>query len=124
MSVGIARLREDADTVRTGAIQKGEDPSLVDRALGRLRREAYRHRRAGPVAAGKGRSSRGRDPKIPDPDQLFEYRSKQPIHRPPPTSFAGLGHATRVTQLAFTGVGANQASCGSMATGSLPDTGN
>jgi len=56
--------------------------------------------------------SRGRDPKIPDPDQLFEYRSKQPIHRPPPTSFAGLGHATRVTQLAFTGVGANQTSCG------------
>ena len=33
MSVGLQRLREDADTIRDGAIRKGEDPSLVDRAL-------------------------------------------------------------------------------------------
>ena len=41
MSVGLQRLREDADTVRQGAIDKGEDPSIVDRALeldGRRRR--------------------------------------------------------------------------------------
>lgn len=33
MSVGIQRLREDAETVRRGAIAKGEDPALVDRAI-------------------------------------------------------------------------------------------
>jgi seryl-tRNA synthetase len=33
MSVGLQRLRDDADTIRRGAIAKGEDPSLVDRAV-------------------------------------------------------------------------------------------
>ena len=33
MSVGLQRLREDADRVRQGAIDKGEDPKLVDEAL-------------------------------------------------------------------------------------------
>jgi len=33
MSVGLQRLREDADTVRQGAVDKGEDPGIVDRAL-------------------------------------------------------------------------------------------
>jgi seryl-tRNA synthetase len=33
MSVGLPRLREDADTIRRGAIDKGEDPTIVDRAL-------------------------------------------------------------------------------------------
>ncbi len=33
MSVGLPRLREDAATVRQGAIDKGEDPTLVDEAL-------------------------------------------------------------------------------------------
>jgi seryl-tRNA synthetase len=33
VSVGLQRLREDAETVREGAIRKGEDPGLVDRAL-------------------------------------------------------------------------------------------
>ncbi len=33
MSVGLQRLRDDADTVRRGALVKGEDPALVDRAL-------------------------------------------------------------------------------------------
>ena len=33
MSVGLQRLREDADTIRDGAVRKGEDPALVDRAL-------------------------------------------------------------------------------------------
>lgn len=42
MSVGLARLREDAATVRDGAIAKGEDPGRVDAALAldRQRREA------------------------------------------------------------------------------------
>jgi seryl-tRNA synthetase len=33
MSVGLQRLREDADAIRRGAIDKGEDPTVVDRAL-------------------------------------------------------------------------------------------
>jgi seryl-tRNA synthetase len=33
MSVGLVRLREDADAIRKGAIDKGEDPTIVDRAL-------------------------------------------------------------------------------------------
>jgi seryl-tRNA synthetase len=33
MSVGLQRLREDAETVRKGAVDKGEDPAIVDRAL-------------------------------------------------------------------------------------------
>jgi seryl-tRNA synthetase len=33
VSVGAARLREDADAIRQGAIDKGEDPSTVDAAL-------------------------------------------------------------------------------------------
>ena len=56
-----------------------------DGALGCSRGEADRHRGTGLIAAGKAQSSRGRDLEIPDPDQPFEYRSKQPIHRPPPT---------------------------------------
>ena len=34
MSVGLLRLREDADAIRKGATDKGEDPRLVDQALG------------------------------------------------------------------------------------------
>jgi seryl-tRNA synthetase len=33
MSVGLARLREEADAIRQGAVDKGEDPALVDAAL-------------------------------------------------------------------------------------------
>ena len=33
MSVGLARLRSDADLIRKGAVDKREDPSLVDAAL-------------------------------------------------------------------------------------------
>ena len=33
MSVGLQRIREDADAVRKGAIDKGEDPRLVDQAI-------------------------------------------------------------------------------------------
>ncbi len=42
MSVGLARLREDAANVRAGAVAKGEDPARVDEALAldRQRREA------------------------------------------------------------------------------------
>ncbi|MET0772799.1 MAG: serine--tRNA ligase [Candidatus Limnocylindrales bacterium] len=42
MSVGLPRLRDDAATVRQGAIAKGEDPARVDEALAldRERREA------------------------------------------------------------------------------------
>jgi seryl-tRNA synthetase len=33
VSVGLPRLREEPDVIRQGAIDKGEDPTLVDRAL-------------------------------------------------------------------------------------------
>jgi seryl-tRNA synthetase len=33
VSVGLQRLREDADAVRKGALDKGEDPALIDAAL-------------------------------------------------------------------------------------------
>jgi seryl-tRNA synthetase len=33
VSVGLQRLRDDADAIRKGAIDKGEDPRLVDQAL-------------------------------------------------------------------------------------------
>ena len=33
MSVGMQRLRDDADALRRGAVDKGEDPAVVDRAL-------------------------------------------------------------------------------------------
>ncbi len=33
MSVGLQRLRDEPDRIRDGAVRKGEDPSVVDRAL-------------------------------------------------------------------------------------------
>ena len=33
MSVGLQRLREDSEAIRHGAVDKGEDPSIVDAAL-------------------------------------------------------------------------------------------
>ena len=33
MSIGLTRLREEPDRIRQGAIDKGEDPSVVDAAL-------------------------------------------------------------------------------------------
>ena len=33
MSVGLQRLREDTDAIRRGAVDKGEDPTIVDRTL-------------------------------------------------------------------------------------------
>ena len=33
MSVGVQRLREEPDRIRKGAIDKREDPALVDRAI-------------------------------------------------------------------------------------------
>ena len=33
MSVGLQRLRDEPDVIRQGAIDKGEDPAIVDRAL-------------------------------------------------------------------------------------------
>jgi seryl-tRNA synthetase len=33
MSVGLQRLRDDLDALRQGAVEKGDDPSLIDRAV-------------------------------------------------------------------------------------------
>ena len=45
MSVGAQRLRDEPEVIRKGAIDKGEDPALIDRALeldGRRRQLARR----------------------------------------------------------------------------------
>ena len=42
MSVGLQRLREDAEPIRQGAIDKGEDPAVVDAALALDERAAAR----------------------------------------------------------------------------------
>ena len=47
MSVGLQRLREEPEVIRQGALDKGEDASLVDAALDA--------RRAAPRAARRGR---------------------------------------------------------------------
>jgi hypothetical protein len=33
VSVGLARLRAEPDAIRKGAVDKGEDPALVDQAI-------------------------------------------------------------------------------------------
>jgi seryl-tRNA synthetase len=48
MSVGLARLRDEPDVLRTGALDKGEDPALVDNAL---RVDAERRRLLGEADA-------------------------------------------------------------------------
>ena len=48
MSVGLQRLREEADVVRRGALDKGEDPAVVDHAL------ALDERRRALLAEGDG----------------------------------------------------------------------
>ena len=52
MSVGLQRLREEPEVIREGAIRKGEDPGLVDRAL---ELDAERRRALGEVEAYKAR---------------------------------------------------------------------
>ncbi|HET7678139.1 MAG TPA: serine--tRNA ligase [Candidatus Limnocylindrales bacterium] len=78
MSVGLQRLREDADRIRQGAIDKGEDPAVVDEAL---RLEAERRRILGEsdaLKAERNDASRriggairgGADPKGPEVAEL------------------------------------------------------
>jgi seryl-tRNA synthetase len=54
MSVGLQRLREDADAIRKGAIDKGEDPALVDRRSSSTPRRA----RSSATATAQGRAQR------------------------------------------------------------------
>ena len=35
MSVGLQRLRDEPDVIRRGALDKGEDPGIVDQAIER-----------------------------------------------------------------------------------------
>ena len=51
MSVGVQRLRDEPDRIRQGAIDKREDPALVDRAIERRRAPA-------PAPGRVGRRSR------------------------------------------------------------------
>jgi seryl-tRNA synthetase len=52
VSVGLQRLREEPDVIRRGAIDKGEDPALVDKAL---EHDANRRRLLGEVEGYKAR---------------------------------------------------------------------
>ena len=52
MSVGLQRLRDEPEAIRAGAIAKGEDPALVDQALGH---DANRRRLLGEVEGYKAR---------------------------------------------------------------------
>jgi seryl-tRNA synthetase len=74
MSVGLQRLREDARAIRQGAVDKGEDPSIVDQALAAdaRRRELLAEgdqlkaeRNAGSKAIGEAIRA-GADPNGPD----------------------------------------------------------
>ncbi len=75
MSVGLQRIREDAERVRQGAIDKGEDPSLVDRAVTldaerrrqQAERDALKARRNELSETIGGRIRAGADPKV-DPE--------------------------------------------------------
>ena len=56
MSVGLQRLRDEPDAIRQGAIDKGEDPALVDRALELDARASATARRG---RGAQGRAERG-----------------------------------------------------------------
>ena len=56
MSVGVQRLREEPDRIRQGAIDKREDPSLVDRAI---EVDARRRRLQAGVRQPQGGAQRG-----------------------------------------------------------------
>ncbi|HJW20804.1 MAG TPA: serine--tRNA ligase [Candidatus Limnocylindrales bacterium] len=59
MSVGLARLRADAEAIRRGAVDKGEDPALIDEALAR---DARRRELQGEADALRGeRNTLSRD---------------------------------------------------------------
>ncbi|HEY6608792.1 MAG TPA: serine--tRNA ligase [Candidatus Limnocylindria bacterium] len=74
MSVGLQRLRDDADRLRAGAIDKGEDPGLVDRALELDERRRALVAEGDALKAGRNEASRrigeairsGADPNGPD----------------------------------------------------------
>jgi seryl-tRNA synthetase len=75
MSVGLQRIREDAERVRQGAIDKGEDPTIVDRAVTldaerrrqQAERDALKARRNELSEAIGARIRAGADPKA-DPE--------------------------------------------------------
>ena len=56
MSVGIQRLRDDADAIRQGALDKGEDAALVDQALAA---DEQRRHLLGDVDTAAGRAQAG-----------------------------------------------------------------
>ena len=103
MSVGVQRLRDEPDVIRQGAIDKGEDPSVVDRALeldGRRRRllgesealkaehagRGFRALKAEHVGRGfralkaecSGQGSQGRKSRLERLDCGLSPRSKEP----------------------------------------------
>ncbi|HEY6571652.1 MAG TPA: serine--tRNA ligase, partial [Candidatus Limnocylindrales bacterium] len=80
MSVGVQRLREEPDRIRQGAIDKGEDPSVVDRAIEvdadrrRLQAESDT-RKAERNAASKQIGEAIRGGALPDGPEVAELRA-------------------------------------------------
>ncbi len=80
MSVGLQRLREEADAIREGATRKGEDPTLIDRAL-ELDTERRRllaeteSLKAGRNAASKRIGEAIRDGAAPDGPEIADLRA-------------------------------------------------
>ncbi len=78
MSVGLQRLRDDADALRRGAADKGEDPSLVDRAVELDERRRAAVAEADSLKAARNDASRrigeairgGADPNGPEVGEL------------------------------------------------------
>ncbi len=67
MSVGVQRLRDDAEALRRGATDKGEDPTLVDRAIELDERRRAPRGRGGLAQGGAQRcepTDRGGDPRV------------------------------------------------------------
>ena len=78
-----ARLREEPDVIRKGAVDKGEDPALVDRALGldaerrRLSAETEASRRGATTPRSRS-ARRSRAAPKPDGPEVAELKRRRP----------------------------------------------
>jgi seryl-tRNA synthetase len=81
MSIGLQRLREDADAIRKGAVDKGEDPALVDQALAADARRRELQGEADGLRAKRNTASKAIGEAIkagarPDGPEVAELRSR------------------------------------------------
>jgi seryl-tRNA synthetase len=81
MSVGLQRLREDSDAIRKGAVDKGEDPSIVDAALAADARRRELQRDADALRAERKTASKSvgeaiKGGAVPDGPEVAELRRR------------------------------------------------